>query len=228
MRLVSIFLAGALTSAPAAAQQSTPSSLSPAASAITPEPAASSSGADVKSELPVSLERIRTGLEQPTTRKLFSGDAVKGLDKQADFRAAIEERRKIEELLATLDFRSGPVPAGGLYAYEQQRLTTPPVDNPLAQPYAAFNQGQLLTILVENLAGKYLGGQAANAISRSARERAETAARREVEDAVAEYCPASRATARASDCARRHPIHPTDVSIRVRRGGTGRPGRNSV
>jgi hypothetical protein len=191
MRLVAVFLAGAclagtLTSAPAAAQQSAEPS---AAAASKPEPAAPSSGTDVKGELPVSLDRIRTGLEQPTARRLFSGDAIKGVDKQAaDFRTAIEERRKIEELLATLDFKSGPVPAGGLYAYEQQRLITPPVDNPLAQPYAAFNQGQLLTILVENLVGKYLAGQAADAISRSARERAETAARRDVESAVADYC----------------------------------------
>jgi hypothetical protein len=66
----------------------------------------------------------------------------------------------------------------------------PPVDNPLAQPYAAFNQGQLLTILVENLVGKYLVGRTAEAITKSVRERAEAAARKEVVAAVAEYCAA--------------------------------------
>ncbi|MEP7309622.1 MAG: hypothetical protein ABJA98_29290 [Acidobacteriota bacterium] len=112
------------------------------------------------------------------------------IDKEPNFRVEIEERRKIDELLATLNFKSGPTPAGGLYAFEQQRMMFPAVDNPLAQPYAAFNQGQLLTILVENLAGKYLVGRAAEAITRSVREHAEASARKEVEEAVAEYCAA--------------------------------------
>ena len=77
---------------------------------------------------------------------------------------------------------------GGLYAYEQQRQLFPSVDNPLVQPYAAFNQGELLTILIENLVGKYLGGKALNAISKAERARAEAAAREEVRTAVAEYC----------------------------------------
>jgi len=107
-----------------------------------------------------------------------------------DFRVDTEGRRKIDELLATLDFKGGPTPAGGIYAFEQQRITTPAVDNPLAQPYAAFNQGQLLTILIENLAGKYLAGRAADAITKTVRERAEATARKDVEESVTEYCAA--------------------------------------
>jgi hypothetical protein len=42
------------------------------------------------------------------------------------FRVEIRERQKIEALLATLDFKSGPAPPGGLYAYEQQRSCSPP------------------------------------------------------------------------------------------------------
>ena len=45
------------------------------------------------------------------------------------------------------------------------------------QPYAAFSGGQLLTILIENLVGKYLGGKMVDAVSAAERKRAEAAAR---------------------------------------------------
>ena len=182
MRLIAPLITGILASSPVAAQQ-------PEASSATGSP---SSKPDEKaaSDLPVSLGKIREGLERPAAGHLFTGHFTKPLDQEPNFRIEIEERRRIDELLATLNFKTGPTPAGGLYAYEQQRMMVPPVDNPLAQPYAAFNQGQLLTILVENLVGKYLVGRAAEAITKSVRERAEAAARKEVGEAVAEYCAA--------------------------------------
>jgi hypothetical protein len=179
MRLFTLFIIGILASPPLFAQQPQPSSL-PGASPSVPD-------TTVTSDLPVSLDKIRGGLERPASG-IFAGRLRQAIDNPANFRIDVEGRRKIEELLATLDFKTGPVPAGGLYAYEQQRIMVPAVDNPLAQPYAAFNQGQLLTILAENLAGKYLAGQVADAITKSVRERAVAAARKEVEDAVAEYC----------------------------------------
>ena len=81
-----------------------------------------------------------------------------------------------------------PVPAGGLYMAEQDRLMFPSVDNPLRQQLSAFNQPQLLTILIENLVGKYLGGKALNSISQAERAHAEAAAKDEVSAAVAQYC----------------------------------------
>ena len=71
---------------------------------------------------------------------------------------------------------------------EQNRIMFPSVDNPLRQPLAAFNQPELLTILIENLVGKYLGGKAINAVSKSERANAEAAARDEVRSAIAQYC----------------------------------------
>jgi len=100
----------------------------------------------------------------------------------------IRERMKIEELIASLNFKAGPIPAGGVYMQEMQRIWFNPVDNPLVQPYAAFNQGELLTILIENLVGKYLAGKATDAISKAERARAEAQAKDEVRSAVAEYC----------------------------------------
>ena len=73
---------------------------------------------------------------------------------------------------------------------EMQRQWWPSVDNPLMQPYAAFNQGQLLTILAENLVGKYLAGRAIDAVTSGERAAAERAAREEVRQAVADYCAA--------------------------------------
>ncbi len=175
MRLTALLVMAFLMAAPAGAQQAESSSSAPAAS-----PAPDTQGPP---DLPVSLDKIRTALERPT-----AGSLSKAVDRQPTFRVEIRERQKLEELISTLDFKSGPIPAGGIYAFEQQRMLTPSVDNPLAQPYAAFNQGQLLTILVENLVGKYLAGKAIDSITKAQRESAEAAARREVQDAIADYC----------------------------------------
>jgi hypothetical protein len=180
MRLIALLLTGFLVAAPATAGQ-TPAS--PPGEKPSPDADANSTPG---TDLPVSLDRIREGLERPAA----AGQLLRSLDKQQqpDFRVEIREKQKLDALIASLDFKSGPTPAGGIYAFEQQRMLVPPVDNPLAQPYAAFSQGQLLTILVENLVGKYLVGQSLAAISKAQRENAEAAARREVEEAIAEYC----------------------------------------
>jgi len=180
MRLIALLVTGILAASPVAAQQPEPSSATGSPSSKPDE----KPGPD----LPVSLDKIREGLERPAAGHIFTGHVTRSLDKEPNFRVEIEERRRIDELLATLNFKTGPTPAGGVYAYEQQRMMVPPVDNPLAQPYAAFNQGQLLTILVENVVGKYLVGRTAEAITKSVREHAEAAARKEVAEAVAEYC----------------------------------------
>jgi hypothetical protein len=132
--------------------------------------------------LPVSLDKIRDQLQQKPTLSLRT------IDERPTFRVQILERQKIEELLATLNFKAGPTPAGGVYMYEMQRQMFNPVDRPLMQPYAAFSAGELLTILIENLVGKYLGGKAIEAISKAERARAEANAKAEVRAAVAQYC----------------------------------------
>jgi hypothetical protein len=91
-------------------------------------------------------------------------------------------------MLATLDFTGGPTPAGGIYAAEMQRVMFPSVHNPMVQPYSAFSQPELLTIIIQNLVGKYLIGKAFGAITQLAREQAEAAAREEVRRTIALYC----------------------------------------
>jgi len=198
MRFTTLLVAGFLVAAPVAAQDTQSSSKaqeSPAkAKESAPKPSQEQKAADQPktadqksgSDLPVSLDKIRDGLDKPATVGEISGAVDK--QPQPDFRVAIREKQKLEALIASLDFKGGPTPAGGVYAFEQQRLLFPSVDNPLAQPYAAFNQTQLTTILVENLVGKYLGDKSASAISKAQRDEAEAAARRQVEEAIAEYC----------------------------------------
>jgi hypothetical protein len=96
------------------------------------------------------------------------------LNRQPNFRVEVEERRPtFAEIFGGEDFKGGPVPPGGLYAYEQQRRmfpnSTPPVFLIDAMP--------ILSGLV-------------NAIGDWRRARSATAARTEVERAMAEFCAA--------------------------------------
>jgi hypothetical protein len=185
MRLFLLLFASMLLGGPAAAQDGKPSS------ATSTEDAA-------QGALPVSLERIREGLTTGPSKLTLSA-----LDKPPDFKVEIQERHPLEEILSTLDFKTGPVPAGGLYMYEQQQRLFNPVDRPLAQPYAAFSPGELITIAVENLIIKYLGGRLAETVSDAERARAEAAARHEVSGAIEKYCAADPDRAkRLSICTR--------------------------
>jgi ribosomal protein L12E/L44/L45/RPP1/RPP2 len=185
MRLIALLLTATLSASPVLAQ---PASSAPVSASEEPASAAQDAeqqDAEQKTpelKLPVSLDKIREGLQQTPALSLRT------LDERPTFRLQILERQKIEELLATLNFKTGPTPAGGIYMAEQQRLMFNPVDRPLMQPYAAFNTGQLLTILIENLVGKYLGGKAIESVSKMERARAEANAKEEVRAAVAQYC----------------------------------------
>jgi len=188
MRLLALLFTATLASSPAQAQPASPAPVSPAVEpssaaqdiAEKPKTAGDEKSADLN--LPVSLDKIREGLLQKPALSLRT------LDERPTFRVQILERQKIEELLATLNFKAGPTPAGGVYMYEQQRQMFNPVDRPLMQPYAAFSTGELLTILIENLVGKYLGGKAIDAVCKLERARAEANAKEEVRAAVAQYC----------------------------------------
>lgn len=158
---------------PAAAQDQ------PAASGTAPAPAQDAA------DLPVSLDRIREGLLKSPDQPL-----LRSLDRKPDFTIEVAEQARIDALLSKLDFRGGPAPAGGLYAYEQQRRLFNPTSRPLQQPYAAFSGGELITIAIENLLGRYLGGRLWEALTSAERARAEAQAREEVETAVSEYCAA--------------------------------------
>ena len=183
MRLQALLFTAILTASPAWAQQ--PPASSPAeASSPQQDGTEDQATRNQRPGLPISIAKIRAALE---TTPILS---LRTLDERPTFRIQIQDRQKIEELLATLNFKTGPIPAGGVYMAEQDRIMFPAVDNPLRQPLAAFSQPELLTILIENLVGKYLGGKALNAVSHAERAHAEAAAKEEVRTAVAQYCSA--------------------------------------
>jgi hypothetical protein len=187
MGLIVLLVTAILTAASAQAQPPVPSSATESSSAVRDanrEPGTSNPEPGTPEPLPVSLDKIRDALQTMPTVSL------RALDERPTFRVQIRERQRIEELLATLDFKTAPAPGGGAYGFEQQRQMFPSVDNPLRQPYAAFSQPELLTILVENLVGKYLAGRAMNAITSAERAHAEAAALEEVRTAIGDYCAA--------------------------------------
>jgi hypothetical protein len=201
MRLMALVLTAALLAAPAWPQEAQPSP-----KRETPSPTKDGKESSQKPSdqepgnqgpgLPVSLDKIKEALQQAPAEPL------RGLDVKPTFRLQIHERPTVslEDLMRGLDFKAGPVPAGGVYGAEMQRQMWNPVDHPMRQPYAAFNQPELLTILVENLVGKYLGGKAIGAITDAERAHAEAAARAEARSAIDEYCAA-------------HPNHGSGIRI---------------
>src|SRR5512144_2441691 len=116
MRLIILLFTAALLPVAAFAQQTAPSPRQDAVPSF---------------DLPVSLDRLKEGLEHTPTL------SFRTLDERPTFRLQIFERQKIEELLTTLNFKSGPTPAGGVYWNEVLRQLWPTVDHPLNQPYAA-------------------------------------------------------------------------------------------
>jgi hypothetical protein len=175
MRSALLLVAAIALAAPAGAQQTA----SPTAPAMVQAAGSTAAAAD-----PVSLDRIREGLRRAENQRL-----LRGLDLKADFTMRIEEQDRIDRLMSKIEVpKAGPVPGGGWYGYEQQRQLFNPVDRPLQQPYAAYNGGQLITVALENLIGRYAGKKIVNAVQTSAQSRAEMQARQEVEQSIADYC----------------------------------------
>lgn len=180
MRASALLFVAMFMTAPVAARQARGPEATPATS---PDPAPTAASQPAKpADLPVSLDRIREALERPP---LFP---VQAPINQPLFRVDVQQRNRLQDIVSTLNFSSGPRPAGGLYAAEAQRVMFPSVSNPLRQPYAAFSQSELLTIIIENLAGRYLADKLVGAVTANDRAAAEAAARDELRRTVAEYC----------------------------------------
>lgn len=206
MQLFFVLLVGALSISSAFAQEAgqasppeAPSSASTSQSSGQGTNTSSAPSGQAGPSLPVSLENIREGLKKQATDSL-----LKRTDIPADFRIHIIEQQKLDDMLSKLDFKTGvgPIPAGGIYAYEQQRRLFNPVNHPLAQPYSAFSSGELITIALQNLLVRYLGGALVDSISDAERAQAERAAREEVARDVEAYCGRRPDRARIEICTR--------------------------
>jgi hypothetical protein len=186
MRLSSLILAAILLGQPAAAQN---------APASSPDAQASSAGDTKKPstgeeapDLPVSVDRIRDALAEPPQKPL-----LRDLAARPDFELTVEERVILEDFFRPEDFRTGPVPAGGLYAHEQQRVLSNSVDQPYLQPYAGFSSGELVTLAIEGLLFRYLGQPVIDQAIAAGRAADEAAARDTVMKAIQAYCAAQSA-----------------------------------
>ena len=179
MRVIALLLTAMLIGPAASGQTATASSPPPPAS-----PDADAKAAADR-EFPVSLGKIRDALERASADRGF---LLKNVQDTPLFRIEIRERQKIEELLGTLDFKAGPTPPGGVYAYEQQRVMFPAVDNPMAQPYAAFNQTELAIVAAQSAVSTMLAKYVAKGLKDAYRANQLHAARAEVDRAIAEYC----------------------------------------
>lgn len=172
MRLLTLLVTAILFATPTLAQQVQPSSCAAGLSA--PKDTCELS-------LPVSLDKIREALAEAPAEPL------KGLDVKPHFRVQVQERQRFEALLEALKFDSGPAVPGGLYFYEQQQRLFPKVDNPLVQPYAAFNHGELLQVMITTLLEKYLAARLVGVVTNAERASAEEEARKEVTRALDDF-----------------------------------------
>src|SRR5947209_7775812 len=164
MRVVILLLACSLSAATVVAQEATPTEQ--------PDPRAT------PLNLPISLDKIRGALSQPTAAAPLKG--LNGADAPT-FHVDVTEQQRFEELLAKIKFEPpGPQVAGGIYAYEQYQRLFPRIDNPRVQPYGAFTTPQITTLAVEALIEKYVAEKMAHVIGGALRSQAEREAREEV------------------------------------------------
>jgi hypothetical protein len=149
-----------------------------------PARAPAAAAADPTAQSPASLERIRS---------LLKKDPESLLLRQADiptlYKIQIIEQQKLDDLLSKIDVgKPGPIPAGGVRMWEEQRRLFNPIDRPLAQPYAAFSTNELITLGVEGLLGRYMAAPALKKLGDTWRGSRENAAKDEVDTAIADFC----------------------------------------
>jgi hypothetical protein len=185
VRLIPLAVAAIWLSAPAFAQQARPSALSPGS----PSDIVQSTSQDAR-----DLNRIREALAKPAP------PLVLHVVVPADFKSEVTEQRKFDDLLKSLDFRGGPTPPGGVYAYEQQRVVLNPTNYPLMQPYAAFSASELLTLAAEGVAVRYAGGTVLKDRIKAEHARVLAAARAEVLRTIADFCAAQHDAAAIPIC----------------------------
>jgi hypothetical protein len=172
--LFSLLLA---TSAAAMPRQSAPPPVAPASSATAAPPPAEEGAFDANPDLPVSVDRIKD--------RLSRSPAIRVEDNRFVFRVEVLGRQKlaIEEILGP-DYLKGPVPAvaGGMTHQEFLDLVTPKD----VQGYAAFSNGEGLTVAATSFALQWALQKAIQKFQDAQHEREREAARKEVQDALAE------------------------------------------
>jgi len=173
-----IFLLSVLLSASAAAgppPQSAQSTSAPVSPDASPQRSQDESS-DPSANLPVSLDRIKQSLSRPPALRLEDNRVV--------FRVEVIGRKlTIEDILGP-DYLKGPTPAvaGGFTHQEFLDLVTPKD----VQGYAAFTNGEGLAVAATSFALQWALQKAVHKFQEAKQEREREAARKEVQDALAE------------------------------------------
>lgn len=130
---------------------------------------------DPVGELPVSVDRIRDRLSQPPALKVKTQGTV--------FRVEVLGRKlTIEDILGP-DYLKGPVPASGGMTHQEFLDLVTPKD---VQGYAAFTNKEALTVAATSFALQWALQKAIHKFEEAKAEREQEAARKEVQEALAE------------------------------------------
>ena len=157
-------------------QQQTQAPAAPAVSAEAPQkPAgAATTSAEPVPELPVSLARIQRALSRPPALRL-QGDRLV-------FRVEVLGRKpSIEDILGP-DYLKGPVPYGSMTHQEFLNMVTPKD----FQGYAAFSNREGLAVAATSFALQWALQKAIHKYETAKQDREREAARKEVQEALAE------------------------------------------
>jgi hypothetical protein len=128
---------------------------------------------DPPGELPVSIERIQRALARPPAIRL---------DKDKVYRVEIIGRKPTIEDILGPDYLKGPTPAGAPTHQEFLDLVTP-TD---FRGYAAFSNREAMTVAATSFALQWALQKAIHKFETAHEEREREAARKEVQDALAE------------------------------------------
>jgi hypothetical protein len=123
--------------------------------------------------LPVSIDRIQKRLASPPAIRLDSGKTV--------FRVEVLGKNPTIEDILGPDFLLGPVAWGGITHQDFLNLVTPRD----VSGYAAFSNGEALTVAATSFALKWALQKAIRKLNDASKEREKAAARDEVMDALA-------------------------------------------
>jgi hypothetical protein len=137
------------------------------------QPSSTAQSDDSPGELPVSIERIQRALARPPAIRL---------DKDNVYRVAIIGRKPTIEDILGRDYLKGPTPAGAPTHQEFLDLVTP-TD---FRGYAAFNNREAMTVAATSFALQWALQKAIHKFETAREEREREAARKEVQDALAE------------------------------------------
>jgi hypothetical protein len=130
---------------------------------------------DPGGELPVSVDRIRDRLSQPPAIKVKTQGTV--------FRVEVLGRKPTIEDILGPDYLKGPVPASGGMTHQEFLDLVTPKD---VQGYAAFSNKEALTVAATSFALQWALQKAIHKFQEAKAEREQEAARKEVQEALAE------------------------------------------